>query len=138
MTLDEIEQLLIKEGFKKANKIITDANYARPTTDYLLGKFYEFYRAWMSEHSLGVWTAKYDCDNFASTFYTFAQICHFKSKRPEQGIAVGELYYFIDGGGGHVVNMAITEKGLIIIEPQTGKEVELTETEKENAMLIHF
>ncbi len=138
MTLADIELLLNQEGFRKANKVITDATYARPTSGYMLGKFYEFYRAWLTEHSLGVWKEKYDCDNFASTFYTFAQICHFKSNRPEQGIAVGELYYRQDTGGGHVINMSVTERGLILIEPQTGKEVEITDNEKSNTVLIHF
>lgn len=140
MTLLEIHKQLLEYGFKDKNTtfIITDKDYARPTSNYLLGKFYEFYRQLLTEHKLATLDARCDCDNFASTFYVFAQICHTKSKRKEQGIAIGELFYFIDNGGGHVINIAFTEKGIMLIEPQDGKEVQLTQTEIESAMLIRF
>ena len=137
MTGLEIQSLLIKEGFTKAKIFVTDGTYARPTSTYLLGQFYDFYQAWMTEHNLYKWRDKWDCDNFSSTFYVFSQMCHTKSDRPEEGIAVGELFYFPPAGG-HAINLAITEKGLIIIEPQTGKEMMLEDFEKESAVMIRF
>lgn len=82
----------------------------------------------------------HNCDNFASLFYAFAQICHAKSNRPEQGIAVGELFYFIGGDKtkGHAINVAVTDKGIVAIEPQTGRIQELTKAEKEGAWFIRF
>lgn len=138
MTFDELTKLVKSQGYTKAELFITDADYARPTTNYLLGKFYDFYRQWLSEHNLDVWKDRWDCDNFSSTFYVFSQMCHFKSARPEQGIAVGELFYYQDAGGGHAVNCAVTEKGFILIEPQTGKEFEQSDTEKEKTVMIRF
>lgn len=138
MTGTEIRQLLLSEGFKNAQTFVSDSNYARPTSTYLLGKFYSFYKEWLAEHNLLVWKDRWDCDNFASTYYVFCQMCHFKSKRPEQGIAVGELFFLQDSGGGHAVNCAVTEKGLVIIEPQTGEILRLSETEKKNTFMIRF
>lgn len=138
MTGMEIRVALNKYGFKKAQVFVTDKDYARPTTNYLLGKYYDFYRQWLIEHKLYTWKDRWDCDNFSSTFYVFAQMCHIKSSRPEQGIAVGEMFFMQDSGGGHAVNLAITEKGVIIIEPQDGKEIFLSENELENTHLIRF
>jgi len=138
MTLEDIEKVLNDNGFKKVKKIISDSTYARPTSNYLNGKYYTFYRAWLTEHNLNRWKAKWDCDNFAATYYVFAQMCHFKSEREEQGIAVGMLFYHQANGGGHVINLVITEKGLTAIEPQTGDEVRLTDGEKSGASLIYF
>lgn len=138
MTFDELTALLKKEGFTKAQLFITDATYARPMSEYLLGTFYDFYREWLSEHKLDVWKDRWDCDNFSSTFYVFAQMCHVKSARPEEGIAVGELFYYQLDGGGHAVNCAVTEKGFILIEPQTGKEFEMVDLEKEKVVMIRF
>lgn len=82
----------------------------------------------------------HNCDNFASLFYAFAQICHAKSNREEQGIAVGELFYFIGGDKtkGHAINIALTDKGIIAIEPQNGRIQELTKAEKESAWFVRF
>ena len=138
MTFDEVRAQLIAQGFKESVLFVTDADYARPMSSYLLGKYYDFYLQWLTEHKLDVWKDRWDCDNFASTYYVFAQMCHVKSKRPEQGIAVGELFYYQDAGGGHAVNCAITEKGFMMIEPQTGKEFELSATEKKKTVMIRF
>ncbi len=85
-------------------------------------------------------TLLHNCDNFASLFYAFSQICHAKSNREEQGIAVGELFYFIGGdkNRGHAINIAMTDKGLIAIEPQNGRIQELTKAEKESAWVVRF
>jgi hypothetical protein len=138
MKADEIEKLVKEFGFKNAEVFITDGDYGRPTTDYLTGKFYEFYSGWLSDHNLSQWRSTWDCDNFSSTYYVFCQMCHAKADRKEEGIAVGELFYKQDAGGGHAINLAVTEKGIIIIEPQNGQEMTLSKKEKENCWLIRF
>ena len=127
-------------GFTNAQLTISDVDYALPKASWLTGTFYDFYKGWRFEHNLNEWTMKNDCDNFASLFYAFAQICHAKSNRSEQGIAVGELFYFIGGDKtkGHAINVALTDKGIIAIEPQTGRIQELTKAEKEGAWFIRF
>lgn len=127
-------------GFTNAQLIISDVDYALPKASWLTGTFYDFYKNWRWEHNLNEWTMKNDCDNAASLFYCFSQICHAKSNRPEQGIAVGELFYFIGGdkNRGHAINIAMTDKGLIAIEPQNGRIQELTKAEKESAWFVRF
>jgi len=138
MTFQEMHAMLKAQGFENAQLFVTDGDYARPTANYLTGKFYEFYRNWLSDHNLVTWKDRWDCDNFSSTYYVFSQMCHFKSKRPEQGIAVGELFYMQDSGGGHAVNCAVTEKGFVVIEPQNGQEFSLTDNEKRHVALVRF
>lgn len=127
-------------GFTNAQLIISDVDYALPKASWLTGTFYDFYNGWRFDHNLNEWANKNDCDNFASLFYAFSQICHAKSNREEQGIAVGELFYFIGGdkNRGHAINIAMTDKGLIAIEPQNGRIQELTKAEKESAWFIRF
>ena len=138
MTAEQIQKLVTDFGFKNAKLFISDGTYARPTTSYLTGKFYEFYTAWLSDHNFSQWRATWDCDNFASTYYVFAQMCHAKAARKEEGISVGELFYRQDTGGGHAINLAITEKGVVIIEPQNGQEMTLSKKEKESCWMIRF
>lgn len=127
-------------GFSNAQIVISDIDYALPKTDWLTGKFYSFYQSWRADHNLNEWTMKNDCDNFASLYYAFAQICHAKSNRSEQGIAVGELFYFVgaDKEQGHAINIVITEKGVITIEPQNGNVQRLTADEKASSWFIRF
>jgi hypothetical protein len=129
-----------KEGFTSASLIISDVDYAMPKASWLTGTFYDFYQEWRFDHNLNEWSNKNDCDNAACLFYTFAQICHAKSDRAEQGISVGELFYFIGGDKtrGHAINIAITDKGAIYIEPQSGKTLSLTKTEKESSWFVRF
>jgi len=124
---------VIKSNLKNATTFISDASYARPMQSFLTGKFYEFYKNWLSQNGLAAWTEKFDCDNFAMNYYTFAQICNKKSSRKEQGIAVGIMFFRQDSGGGHAINFAIVEnKTFITIEPQTGAVVILSQAEKDS------
>ena len=124
----------VQSTFRNAKVFPTDETYARPTQDFLTGNFYTFYREWLWEHLLYKWDEKFDCDNFASTYYTFSQICNRKGARSEQGIAVGMMFYNNETTkGGHAINFAIVEdKKLITIEPQTGQIVELKQSEKDS------
>ncbi len=129
--MDSIEtQTLINKNLKNSRVFVSDASYARPTQKFLESKFYEFYKNWLWENDLSKWNNKFDCDNFAMNYYTFAQICNKKSSRKEEGIAVGVMFFKQDSGGGHAINFAIVEdKKFITIEPQTGKVITLSQTE---------
>jgi hypothetical protein len=141
MNSTTLEEELMKFGFLGLHTrfLITDSDYALPTSKFLLGQFYTFYQAWAWENNLSKWKKKWDCDNFSSLYYVFAQICHVTAgERPEEGIAVGEMFYLQDKGGGHAVNLAMTEKGIIIIEPQNGTEIKLSDKEKLSCWAIRF
>lgn len=127
-------------GFSDAKMIISDVDYALPKASWLTGKFYDFYKGWRLGHNLNEWTMTNDCDNFASLYYAFAQICHAKGNRSEQGIAVGEMFYFVGGDEtqGHAINIAITDKGVIAIEPQNGTIQQLSSKEKASSWFVRF
>lgn len=140
MKSTDLYKMVMLDGFTGAKIIISDIDYALPKASWLTGKFYEFYKGWRYDHNLNEWANRNDCDNFASLFYTFSQICHAKGNRSEQGIAVGEMFYFIGGdkNRGHAINIAITDVGVIAIEPQTGEIVKLTKAEKESSWFVRF
>jgi hypothetical protein len=124
---------IVKANLKNAEVFFPDATYARPMQSFLTGKFYTYFKGWLSENSLSTWNARFDCDNFATTYYTFAQICNKKGDRKEEAIAVGIMFFKQDSGGGHAINFAIVEnKKFVTIEPQTGEVIALSQTEKDS------
>lgn len=137
MKASEVRSLLTLNGLTNASIFISDATYAKPTTKWLTGKFYEYFLNWLWKNDLNKWQQKFDCDNFSCLYYAFAQACHTQSGRSEQGILVGEMF-FMQKGGGHAINLAITEKGVIFIEPQTGAEITLTKEEKSSCWCVRF
>jgi hypothetical protein len=139
MNAMELHPQLINFGLSTTKLYISDADYSKPKSSYLFGEFKTFYKAWLFEHNLHTWQPNWDCDNFSSTYYVFAQMCHAKSSKTfTQGIAVGELFYLKENSGGHAINIAITEKGVTIIEPQTGNEIKMTDAEKKSVWMIRF
>lgn len=131
---------LLKVTFPNANIQVGDSDYALPKAEWLTGTFFEFFNGWRFDHNLNEWSNKNDCDNASSLFFCFSQICHAKGDRPEQAVAVGELFYKIGGdqAKGHAVNVAITDKGVITIEPQTGVSKPMTKEEKDSVWFIRI
>lgn len=130
MTSEELRQV-IKETFPFARINIADSSYAVPQIDWITGDFYnKLFLPWTETNNLNKWKETWDCDNFAYLFFVFSQICHAKSNRPEEGLAVGVMYYATDDGGGHAINFAVSKGEVKTIEPQTGKIVNLSQKEK--------
>lgn len=79
------------------------------------------------------WEGNFDCDKFSLAFHSFAQIKYHRQSFHASGIgksiAIGEIYFYTRAGNWHAINFAITEVGLVFIEPQTGEEVFLTDGE---------
>jgi hypothetical protein len=139
MEHDDVVKMLKDAGLVNAAVFAIDSSYAKPTTSWLTGKFYEYYSNWLDLNGLSQWRAKWDCDNFSSSYYTFAQACHVASNRPEEGLTVGELFYRRDiDGAGHAIIVAITDEGVIFIEPQDGKEFQLSVKEKASCPLVRM
>lgn len=131
---------LIYQSFKQCpNIIVGDGSYAMPTSSWLFGKFKSWYFTMLGALKSSGYSAQWDCDDFASIFRVMAQICHAQTRtRPEEGIAVGELFYMMDSGGGHAICCAFTENGLIFIEPQTGEQLKLSATELQSVSFVRF
>ena len=119
--------------------VTADLDYATPTLRWLLGPFWNHFRA--RRGALGKWTAKNDCDNFARAYAQDAQDSHALSKGSEaQALAVGEIFYVQDSGGGHAINAAFVDNPprLVFIEPQTGQAVDLTPAERASIFFARF
>jgi hypothetical protein len=138
MTNAELYDVVTK-GLPGANIFLTDVDYAKPTTRWLTTTFYTYFLDWLKVNGLEKWKNKFDCDNFEAVYYAFAHACHSKSDRSEEGIAVGQMFYKLDGGrGGHAINVAVTDDGLIFIEPQNGRRIQLSTAERESCWFVRF
>jgi len=128
-------------GSLRAYPITGDANYSVFDISKL-GKYYDEYRQDLFNKGVVRWDRQFDCNRFSQSFASFLQIKHLVESRKEFGegeaLAVAELYYKKDGTVGHAINLILTKDGFIFFEPQTGKMLNLTQTEKESIFLIKF
>lgn len=114
--------------------ICPDKEYAIVKKEWLLGKFYDWHKTILKDIGCEVWDDKFDCDKFSTTFRIFAHLA-FKLTNPNttaQSALVGEIYYKInaDPNRGHAINFAMDkDRQIYFIEPQTGKEIKLTQEE---------
>ena len=136
MQASEIKRV-IKESLPNAKINIADGTYASPATRWLTGNFYtNLYLPWTKKNGLSKWRDQFDCDNFAYLYFVFAQICHAKSGRKEEGLAVGVMYYMTDDGGGHAINFVVSKGEFKAIEPQSGDIVKLSEDERNSCWFV--
>lgn len=118
-----------------------DETYAKPTNSWLFDKFYPWFKAHRWSGSLHRWSRKNDCDNFARAFCTYAQDAHARtSGNDAEALAVGEFCYHASSNvqGPHAIVCAVTEDGLIFIEPQTGERLNLTPQEISTCFRVSF
>lgn len=137
MTNKEAVEILKDAGV--ISKIFaTDKTYSIPHSEWLRTTFYDFFHAWLQKKELQKWKPNHDCDNFSFLFRTFGQIAHAKSTDPNfsEGVAIGVIFYKKEGRFGHAINVAITEKGVIWIEPQNGKFLDLTQEEIQSIYFV--
>ena len=124
---------------EEATVILADGDYAAPTSEFLFED-----PLWV-DHWRGVimtmdYAAKHDCDDFAFEYKVCISRYHAESDFPNDGFAVGVLFYCVGGDStkGHAINWALTEDvGLVFIEPQTGKQVELTKEEFDSICFVY-
>jgi len=111
-----------------------DILYAEVNSEWLKD-FYQTYRSELSRMGVVKWDRRYDCRRFAGLFTELAQNRFFKqsfhSGTPAHTLALGPVWYSrSDGTGGHAIIVALTERGAIYLDPQNGKEVDLTAAER--------
>ena len=123
-----------------------DANYVLYSLDYIKGEGYSRFKDWLFKRGILGWRHTFDCDNYAEAFRVFMQIVHSKAQNDKddnsrkQSVAVGVIWYERDGRGGHAINIVVTKVAdkltVRFIEPQDGKEVELSKSEKESIFFV--
>jgi len=110
-----------------------DVSYAEVNSEWLKN-FYQTYRSELSRMGVVKWDSRYDCRRFAGLFTELAQN-HFFQKEFHNDIkahtlALGPIWYRPEQGGGHAIIFALTEKGPVYLDPQSGQEVKLTPRER--------
>lgn len=136
----------IRDKAKNANIYVSDTEYSIPKSSWLTGDFYSLYRSWTIRERLYEWKSYHDCDNKSITFMAFAAMCHSKTmaarqkegKDTVQGIAVGMIFYLINGNKkkGHAINVVHSEKGIQFFEPQNGRILNLTKKERDSIWMV--
>ena len=123
-----------------------DANYTLYSLNYIKGEGYEKFKKWLFRRGILGWRHTFDCDNYAEAFSVFLQTVHTKAQKgkddnsTKQAVAIGVIWYERAGIGGHAINIVVSkiEDDLVVrfIEPQTGEELELTDTERETIFFV--
>jgi len=108
----------------------SDSTFNLPTKTWLFSKFYPYFSKELERLGIIEWSEKFDCEDFAAMYKILCQVCHKNSRSTQGGLAVGAVDYQKDSGEYHCINIAFTDQGLVFIEPQTGKELKLSENEK--------
>lgn len=113
------------------------AAYAQVNSAWLKW-YYDQFRAEIFRQGVTKFDDRFDCNHFASYYVALAQtkfyLANFHSWTKAQSLAVGS-YWYVGPKGGHAIVFALTERGIVFIEPQTGKEVTLTAIDQQNAFL---
>lgn len=117
--------------------ICGDAAYAQVNSAWLK-RYYEQFRAEIFRQGVTKWDGRFDCNHFAGYYVALAQtkfyLANFHSWTKAQSLAVGS-YWYVSARGPHAVIFALTERGIIFIEPQNGKEITLSRVEHQTAFL---
>lgn len=111
-----------------------DDVYAEVNSEWLK-VFYRRYRSQLSRMGVVKWSERYDCRRFAGLFTELAQNQFFNeafhSDTPAGTLALGPVWYRPGGSEiGHALVVAMTERGAIYLDPQSGREVNLTANER--------
>lgn len=130
--------------------LVVDREYIHPTKDWFFGAFATAMQNNLRELGVADYTAEEnDCDDFAAIARAMAQVMNHRTAGHERGkaLAVGEFLYTIGGdtgdeAKGHAINCAIILKDgkpvLVFMEPQTGRQVYLTEKEIQSCNFFRF
>lgn len=121
---------------------VGDSLYAEVNSRWLTA-FYADFRREIFRQGVVRWDNRFDCSHFADYYRALAQTrfyrAYYQSWTPAQTLAIGTFWYNpLAGGPAHAIVMAVTERGLIFIEPQTGHEVHPQPLELSTARLKMF
>lgn len=117
--------------------ICGDDSYAEVNSAWLKW-YYEQFRAEIFKQGVTKWDDRFDCNHFANYYVALAQtkfyLANFHSWTKARSLAVGS-YWYVSKRGPHAVVFALTERGVIWIEPQSGKEFIPDSVEQATAFL---
>jgi hypothetical protein len=118
-------------------------NYYAEVNSTWLPEWYRLYRSQLFKLGIVHWDNRFDCNRIADFYSNLAQaffaLKEFHSSTPAQALALGPFWYErADGKGRHAVIQVLTERGQVFIDPQNGKEVNLTPGERQSGYMQIF
>lgn len=113
--ITEIKDLMIIGGRADAQ----DPMMLRVSTEFFSDQNHWYYREWLKAQKLdGIYDRKYfDCDDFGILYWAWVRVLYAQQRL--EGVPF--LGYAKSSAIDHAFNFAVTEKGIVFIEPQTGK-----------------
>jgi len=121
--------------------VLGDTAYAEVNSKWL-PRFYDCFRAELFGNGISKWDARFTCRHFATYYAALAQarfyLETFHNFEKANALALGTFWYVHPDGSGHAIIIALTERGRVFIEPQTGREVRLTPAEQRSGFLEVF
>ena len=118
-----------------------DTGYAQVNAAWLKS-YYDKFRASLFREGVVKWDARFDCNHFASFYVALAQVKFFTENfhggTKAQTLAIGECWFMQSPLAAHAVVMAITDAGVVYIEPQTGLQLGLSTTQISSRYLVKF
>ena len=148
----ELVDFLWHCGLGRAHIEVSDADYSFPSEEWISGTFSKSWLTYNFSRGLeGYQPEKNDCEDFARRCASYACDLHAGNTGQQTGLAFGEFYFTRDDGGGHAINCAVVadERAaelhsadhsaapkLLFFEPQDGKVISLTETERSSCRLL--
>lgn len=119
-----------------------DDSYAEVNSVWLTS-WYGEYREQLARVGVVKWDQRFDCNRFVEFYASLAQAYYYRlsfhDPRPARALALGPIWYVRERGRSrHALVQALTERGRVFFDPQTGREVQLTPTERSSAYLQVF
>jgi hypothetical protein len=147
VTSDHLHNFLLERDIPLFALSLLDNRYVLPSRAWVFGAFAEAFATMRQQFELQAWEAdRADCDDFADLAAWYAHFLrridfNLERKRardlndpPADGaIAFGTFSYIDEEIGAHMINFAIIHESgradIVFIEPQTGKQVDLSQGE---------
>ncbi|MEY4940206.1 MAG: hypothetical protein RIQ93_1941 [Verrucomicrobiota bacterium] len=112
---------------------LSDETYAEVNSHWLNQYYADFCRE-LNRHGVMRGGERFDCVRFCDFYSSLAQARFFRAafheRIPARALALGQIWYFRTDGSPHAIVQAMTERGRIFIEPQTGAELHLAPDER--------
>lgn len=119
-----------------------DDVYAEVNSTWL-ERFYADFQTELARLGVDRWNERFDCNRIVDFYISLAQVRFYReayrTNTPAKALAIAPYWYRRgDGSGSHAIVQAITERGRLFIDPQTGTEVYPTPQEHATAYFLFF
>ncbi len=134
--------ILTKTEFPHASVFVLSKIYVTPNLEWLTKEYYPEFKKELFDKGVVSWDESFNCSQFARYYTSYLQTKFFiENYHTEKAwtLAVGNLCYLIGGDStkGHEINCIMDEHDkIILIEPQNGNIVTLTEVEKNSVFFV--